>query len=285
MLLWDIAAKLADMSLSQYLGGYRQKLPAYASSMNGAVKGLKGGLSTPESFADFAEQCFEIGYKEFKIHPSPRPDIQDHVNTMLALGERVGDKMDLMLDSYNYYPTFADALKVGKACDEAEFYWIEDPYADGGASELGHKRLRERLKTPLLQGEKVTGLAGKMNLLTSGATDFIRGGISNDGITGTLKVAAAAEAVGADIEIHGCGAAQRHVMSAITNSNYYEMVWVHPDTQCLQTTPDIYGDGYEEGLEAVDSDGKVPVPTGPGMGVEWNWDAIDRMTTGTKIVD
>ncbi len=285
ILLWDIAGKLTDMSVSQLLGGYREKLPAYASTMNGGIAGLGGGLSTSESYAEFAQQCYKIGYKAFKIHPYPRPVIQDHVDVMLALGEAVGGKMDLMLDAFGYYRSFADALKVGRACDEAGFFWIEDPYFEGGASELGHARLREHLSTPLLQGETLAGLSSKMNLLTSGATDFIRGQIHNEGITGTMKLAASAEALGADIEIHGSGPAQRHVMSAIGNSNYYEMVWVHPDVQCLQTTPDIFGDNYADGLEAVDKEGMVSVPEGPGMGVEWNWEAIKRMTTATKVVE
>ena len=80
---------------------YRKKLPAYASTMNGGEEGLKGGLSTPESYADFAEQCIEIGYKGFKIHPFPRPDIQDHINLIHAVADRVGGKMDLMLDAFN----------------------------------------------------------------------------------------------------------------------------------------------------------------------------------------
>ena len=281
ILLWDIAGKLTDMSVSQLLGGFRNKVPAYASTMNGGLEGIEGGLSDAASYADFAEQCKEIGYKAFKIHPFPRTVTRDHVDTMLALGERVGGEVDLMLDAFALYPTFADALKVGRACDEANFFWIEDPY-ESGQSELGHQRLREYVSTPLLQGERLIGLSSKMNLLVSGATDFIRGQVHGEGITGTMKLAAAAESVGADIEIHGSGPAQRHAMSAIGNSNYYEMVWVHPDTQCMQTTPDIYSEGYEDGLNAVNSDGMVPVPDGPGMGVEWNWDAINRMATGTK---
>lgn len=63
------------------------------------------------------------------------------------------------------------------------------------------------------------------------------------------------------------------------------MVWVHPDIECLQLTSDIFLEGYEDGLEAVDADGNVDVPDGPGMGVEWNWDAINKMTVGTKIID
>lgn len=284
ILLWDILGKLTDLSVSELLGGFRKKLPAYASTMNGGEEGLKGGLSTPESYADFAEQCLELGYKGFKIHPYPRPRIQDHIDLIEAVAKRVEGKMDLMLDAFNYYTTFADAVKVCKACDEAGFFWIEDPYFVGaGTSEPGHRRLKEFVNTPLLQGEKMAGISGKMNMLLSGSTDFIRGSIERDGITGTMKLAGAAELVGGDIETHGVGPAQRHVMSAIGNSNYYEMVWVHPDVECLQMTSDIFLSGYRDGLDAIDSDGMVDVPEGPGMGVEWDWDAIDRMTVDANV--
>lgn len=215
------------MPLHHLLGGFRDNLPAYASTINGGEEGLEDGLSSSESYSDFAQKCLEMGYKGFKIHPFPRPKIQDHVDMILAVGERVGGKMDPMLDSFNYYPNLADAIKVGEACDEVGFVWIEDPYADGATAALDNQILRQRLKTPLLLGEKVAGIPGKMNLLMSGATDFVRGninGVNGDGITGTMKLAAAAESVGADIEIHGSGPVQRHVMSALGNSNYYEAV-------------------------------------------------------------
>jgi len=280
-ILWDIAGKFHSASVSELIGGFRKKLPAYASTMNG---GVTGGLSTPESYADFAEQCKEIGYKGFKIHPYPRPVLQDHIDAILALGKRVGDSMDLMLDSFCFYQTFADALKVGYTCDEAGFFWYEDPYFDGGSTEYGHRKLREYIKTPLLQGEKVHSIQQKVNLLLANASDFIRGGIPANGVTGTMKLAGAAEALGVDVEIHGSGPAQRHVMSAIANSNYYEMVWVHPDVECLQMTNEIYTN-YADGLDLVDADGNVDIPQGAGYGVEYDWKYISSHSTGKVVID
>ena len=48
------------------------------------------------------------------------------------MGKKVGDRMTLMIDPACEYNTFGDALKVGRACDEARFFWYEDPYSDGG---------------------------------------------------------------------------------------------------------------------------------------------------------
>lgn len=272
--LWDIAGKFYDAPIYKLLGGYRKRLPCYASTMNGADD---GALSTPESFASFAEQCLELGYPAFKIHPWPGGPIQRHVDVVRVVRQRVGDKLDLMLDPFCYYETFGQALKVGRACDEAGFFWLEDPYADGGVSHSGHRKLRELIKTPLLQGEKAPGLELRVNLMLAGATDYMRGDPQTYGITAMVKLAHAAEGMGLDIEYHGSGPVQRHMMAATRNSNYYEVVWVHPDIPV--TAPPIYKDGYEDGLYAIDENGYVSVPEGPGLGVEYDWDWIMKHRT------
>ena len=277
--LWDLAGKFYGAPVYKLLGGYRTRLPAYASTMNGATE---GELSTPESFADFSQRCLEMGYPAFKIHPWPGRSIQSHVQLVHAVGQRVGGSMDLMLDPFCYYQTFGEALKVGRACDEEGYFWWEDPYADGGVSEFGHPKLRELVKTPLLQGEKVRGVELKTNLMLAKATDYIRGDPGPDGITATMKVAHVAEGLGLDIEMHASGPAMRHCMAAVRNSNYYEIVWVHPELTC--THPPIYSEVcYQDSLYSIDSDGCVGVPDGPGMGVEYDWDWIEAHEVGVKV--
>jgi L-alanine-DL-glutamate epimerase-like enolase superfamily enzyme len=190
--------------------------------------------------------------------------------------------MDLMLDSFCHYQTFADAVRVGRACDEGHYFWYEDPYGDGGITPFSHAKLRELVKTPLLMGEKLRNLQERMAFVLAGATDFVRGEVGTEGITGTLKMAHAAESVGLDLELHGAGPAQRHVMAALRNTNYYEQVWVHPVV--TSTEPPVYQEGYVPGLAAVGSDGCVPVPEGPGLGVVYDWDFITRHSTGTVTV-
>ena len=273
--LWDWAGKMTGLPVHALLGTYRTKVPAYASSIDGAVK---GPLSTPASYADFAEQCLDMGYRAFKIHPMAWPDVRTHIDAVLAIGDRVGGKMDMMLDSYCLYETFADALKVGRACDEAGFYWYEDPYSDGGVTPFSHARLREMIKTPLLQGEKVRTIEQRMDLILQKATDFVRGDVGLHGLTGTLKLAHAAESVGIDIEPHTSGPAQLHFMAAVKNANYYEVVWVHPNIPDFN--PPIYKNMNVTRLDCIDEDGMVEVPNGPGLGVEYDWDYISKHATG-----
>ena len=277
--LWDLAGKLSGLPIYRLLGGHRTKLPAYASTINGANKGK---LSTPESYADFAQQCQEMGYRGYKVHPYPWQDVQTHIDTVLAVRERVGPQMDLMLDSFCLYETFADALKVGRACDEASYYWYEDPYADGGITPFSHNKLRELIRTPLLQGEKVHSLEERMAFILAKATDFVRGEVRGEGITATMKMAHAAESVGLDIEILAPGAAERQTMAAIRNSHYYEVSWIHPDVPNWE--PPIYAEGYKPGLHGIDEDGCVDVPEGPGLGVVYDWDYIKALSQGQLVV-
>ena len=201
------------------------------------------------------------------------------IATVHAVGERVGDRMDLMLDPACEYTTFGDALKVGWACDEQRFFWYEDPYRDGGISQFAPKKLRQLIKTPLLLTEHVRTLEPHIDFVLAEATDFVRGDVGYDGITGVMKLAHACEALGIDIEFHGPGPAQRQCMAAVRNTNYYEMGLIHPKAPA-SGNPHLYGGGYRDTLDAVDDKGHVAVPQGPGLGVAINWDWVEKHRTG-----
>jgi L-alanine-DL-glutamate epimerase-like enolase superfamily enzyme len=276
--LWDIAGKNYNAPISELLGGFRTKLPVYAST---AFGDCHGGLDSSEAFADFAEHCGERGYRGFKIHPWWKGPIAQQVGLIRAVGKRVGGKMDLMLDPCHAYDTFGDALKVGKACDEAGFFWLEDALPDGGLSHFAHRRLRQMIKTPLLQGEHVRGLEPRINFVLAEATDFVRGDVRLDGITGTLKLAHAAESLGLDVEIHLGDPATRQCLAAIRNSNYYEWGLVHPKID--RHSDPLYRDGYMDGdFDGIDEEGCVPVPQGPGLGVSYDWDFIAKHTVACQ---
>ncbi len=280
--LWDIAGKAYGAPLYELLGGWKRTLPAYASTLHGDHVAT-GGLSSPEAFADFALQCREMGYSAYKIHgwgndPADRGYIRREVANVLAARRAVGDTMDLMLDPACEYDTWADALRVGRACDEAEFFWYEDPYKDGGISAFAHKRMRELIKTPLLLGEHVRNVESHIDFSLAGGTDYLRADAHYDGgVTGLMKIAHAAEGLGMDVEIHAPTPEHRHCMASIRNTNYYELGLVHPSIRT--TRAPIYLD-YSDDLDAIDKNGHVPVPQGPGLGVTIDWEYVRRHETG-----
>jgi len=187
-----------------------------------------------------------------------------------------------MLDCACELRTLADAIYVGRACDEAGFFWYEDPFRDAGTSAHAHRILRQKISTPLLQTEHVRGLEPKADFVIAGGTDFLRSDPEYDmGITGAMKIAHLAEALGIDCEVHAPGPAHRAVMSAMRNSNYYEIALVHPD--CANAIPPVYACGYGDDLDSIDRDGTVPVPEGPGLGVAYDWGYIDAHATSRHV--
>ena len=282
--LWNLAGKYYDAPVYELLGGDRTSLPCYASTYIGDSQ--PNGLNSPEAYADFAEQCLEMGYPGFKIHPWVDAPIGKIVEVIHAVGKRVGGKMDLMLDPFCAPKTFGDALKMGWACDEEKFFWWEDPFRDGGISAFAHRKLRQLVKTPLLQMEHLRGLEQHVDFIVADGTDFVRGDPDTDGgITGVMKIAHAAEGFGLDIELHApTGPERRHLMAAIPNCNYYEMALVHPKAPHILHPPVFKGD-YNDGLDAIDASGCVSVPQGPGLGVEYDWDYITKHSRGVTVYD
>ena len=279
--LWDLAGKACNMPIYQLLGGYKKSIPAYASTYHGDEN---GGLSTPEAFAGFAEQCYDLGYRAFKIHGWGDAPIQREIDNVHAVGQRVGDKMRLMIDPACEYETWAEALLIGRACDEQKFFWLEDPYKDGGVSSFAHRKLRELIKTPILQTEHIFGLEQHVDFIVNGGTDFVRTGVYEDGgITGAMKVAHAAEGFGLDVEFHGGGLAHRHCIAAIRNTNYYELGLLHPLVE--KTKPPIYPPEYTDELRNIDDQGQVLVPQEPGLGVEMDWDYIKAHQVNTVVYE
>ena len=278
--LWDLAGKLYNAPIYELLGGWRTKLRCYASTMHGD---RNGGLDSAQAYADFAVQCKELGYPAFKIHGWGDYDLSQEIETVHAVRNAVGPEMDLMLDPACEINTWLETVKLGKACDEANFLWLEDPYKDTGVSMHGHKKLKEVIKTPLLQTEHVRGVEQHVDFIASGATDVVRVDPDYDaGFTGAMKIAHAAEGFGLDVEIHSPGPAQRHMMAAIRNTNYYEMALIHPKTEQIGRPHEVYADGYRDAMDAIDSEGYVDVPTGPGLGVTYDWDFIMKTRQGGR---
>ncbi|BHH82015.1 enolase C-terminal domain-like protein [Desulforhopalus sp. 52FAK] len=277
--LWDLAGKKYNTSVTKLLGGFRATLPAYASTYHGQEE--SGGLDSPEAFADYALACKEQGFTGFKIHGWHNGDAKREARAILMVRERVGDDMYLMVDPACQLRTYMDALYVGRACDEANYFWYEDPYRDNGISITGQKRLREQLKTPIVGGEYLRGLEIKADFLLAGGCDMIHADPEYDmGITGAMKLAHFSESLGLDIQIHACGPAHRAVISALRNTHFYEMALIGP--KMMNSVPPVYLCGYSDQAEDITANGTVPVPQGPGLGVMYDWNYIERNSTAIE---
>jgi L-alanine-DL-glutamate epimerase-like enolase superfamily enzyme len=259
--LWDIAGKVANLPLHRLLGTCREKAPAYASS---AV------MEHPEQYAEEALSFRERGWTTYKIHPPRR--WKEDIAVCEAVKKAVGDTMVLMLDSTWAYG-YEEALRVGLAIQEMDYYWYEDPLVEDDI--YNYVKLKQKLTIPILATEySPGGLYGFTSWITEKATDFLRGDVAlKAGITPMVKICHLAEGFRMKCEIHHGGnslnnVANLHITMAVPNCEYFEVL--QPDSAQKY--------GLVNDIE-VDSEGFVHAPTGPGLGYEIDWELIRRNQT------
>ncbi|CUU23768.1 Mandelate racemase/muconate lactonizing enzyme [Duffyella gerundensis] len=270
--LWDLIGRKLNMPVHKLLGGYREKVPAYGSTMCGDE--LKGGLSTPDEYAEFALKLVARGYQAIKLHtwmppvsfaPNPKMDIK----ACAAVREAVGPDIALMIDGYHWYSR-SEALTIGKALEKLDFAWFEEPMQEESMS--SYVWLADNLSIDVIGPESLGGKHhSRADWVKAGACDILRAGANGvGGISPTMKVAALAEAFGMDCEVHGNGAASLAVVGAIRNCRWYERGLLHPFLDYDEVP------AYLNALvDPMDEQGFVHLPTRPGLGEDINFDYID----------
>lgn len=272
--LWDLAGRYLGQPVYKLLGAARDRVPAYASTMCGDE--LKGGLDTPEAYADFAQACKEKGYKAFKLHtwmpPIPwAPDPRKDVAACRAVRERVGDDMVLTVDLYHGYSR-EQSLYIGRELEKLNYKWIEEPMDEHSIS--SYVWLAQQLDIPVVGPETAEGkLQTRAEWIVRGASDISRAGVFDvGGITPTMKIVHLCEAFGVACEIHSPGAGNLHVLGAMSiPGEYYERGLLHPFVDYEK--PPAY---LHEIIDPLDSDGCVQIPQKPGLGYEIDFDYIKR---------
>ena len=270
--LWDLAGRQVGLPVHKLIGAFRDKVPAYASTMCG--DDLPGGLDTPEAYADFARQCMERGYPAFKLHtwqpPYPgAPDVKRDLAACAAVREAVGPDVDLMLDPFHYYSR-ADALYLGRGLEELNYLWMEEPMDEHSTS--SYVWLTEQLDLPIVGPETAEGkMQTRAEWIVRSASDISRGGVGDlGGITPLIKTAHLCEAFGVDMEVHGGGVGNLHVLCAMgIPGKYYERGLLHPFIDYEMPPPWL-----NQITDPMDNEGFVHVSQEPGLGWDINFDYI-----------
>ena len=177
--------------------------------------------------------------------------------------EAAGPDIRLMADS-NWIFDIDDALEVGKALADLDYFWFEEPIVPEDIE--GYRWLRGKLPLRLAAGESEHTAIGVAPLLTSRAVGVIQPDVARSGgITETRKIAGLAAAlhvpyaphVGASGAI--CAAASLHLAAAMPNFLTFEcMIFPNPLRDRLLKAP--------VGAVADLKDGALPLPSGPGLG-------------------
>lgn len=270
--LWDLVGRKLSTPVWKLLGGARDRVPAYASTMCGDES--SDGLGSPERYAEFAVQLVEQGYQAIKLHTwmppvSFAPNLGLDIRACQAVREAVGPDIALMLDPYHSYSRI-EAKKLGRALEELDFEWLEEPMDESSIS--SYVWLANELDIPILGPEMAAGKHRvRAEWLASGACDILRVGVNDvGGITAALKVVHLAESFHVDVEVHGSGVGNLTLVGGTFAGRWYERALVHPQFDYDEIPPHL-----NSLADPMDSEGFVGMPAGPGLGEDLNLDYID----------
>lgn len=261
--LWDLKARALNLPLYRLLGGAaRTRLAAYASSV------MQDGLETMVN--DAAAQVGR-GFRAIKIKVGA--GVAADAACVAAIRREVGDHIDLMLDANGAYGA-GDAIELARRVEEYRITWLEEPVV---ADDLdGYERIRTATGIPLAAGEAEFTRFGVRDLLARRAIDVLQPDVARSGgISETMKMISLASAhhvayaphVGFSAAV--CVAATLHLAAAAPNFQTYECIYTaNPLREQLTTSP--------VGSPDLLVDGMIPVPEGPGLGIELDPDALRR---------
>ncbi|MBA1158376.1 mandelate racemase/muconate lactonizing enzyme family protein [Microvirga mediterraneensis] len=264
MAMWDALGRHAGLPLHALWGGaYRTDIELSAYLF----------VADPQGCADMAARFLDQGYTTFKLKIGH--DLASDLSLVEAVRRTIGDDPPLRADVNGAWTpgTARRQLDRLKAYDLA---YIEQPLVLDDL--IGHAELRKVQTVPVALDESAYTLNDVGNIVRMGAADVILlDPHEQGGLWQCLKAAAIAEAAGLPVTLHSGGelglsqAAYLHLAAAIPNMS------IAIDTEYYYHTVDIIKDPHE--IKA----GRLPVPTGPGLGVTPDIDRLDSLRT-TKVI-
>jgi O-succinylbenzoate synthase len=248
--------------LAAYLGATRDRVPA----------GVSVGImdSVPE-LLDAVAGYLDQGYLRIKLKVEPGWDL----GPVAAVRERFGDDLLLQVDANAAY-TLADAGHLA-GLDRFGLLLVEQPLAEDDL--VGHAELAGRLATPVCLDESITSPRAAATALRLGACSVIN--IKPARVGGYLAARAihdlcAAHGIpvwcGGMLET-GVGRAANLALAALENFALPGDISATARYFTEDITPPF-----------VLEDGHVPVPSGPGTGVEILRDVLGRLTIHHEIL-
>ena len=259
ILCWLLCAQEANLPLYKYIGAYRDAVPVYSSSLV---------LESPEAYAAQALEVKQRGWAAYKLHPPG--DMAFDMEAYKLCREAVGADFKLMADPVAAY-NHEQALRVGRALEALNYYWLEEPLFDDDF--YGLKMLTDKLDIPICGTEVLPGGPYSTALCISDkVVDIVRTDVSwRGGITSVLKTAHLAESFGMQCEIHTAiylplELVNLHCAAAIRNCEFFELL-----------DPLSHFDfGLAEPLKI--ENGQAHLPQKPGLGIDLDWNYINDCT-------
>lgn len=251
MALWNLRAKALEMPLARLLGGWRDRVPVYASNYLWRDRSI-------DELQREAATLVSQGFGAVKMRTGRRPRNED-ISRLRAVREVVGPDVDIMVDVLWSWSVH-DSIVMGRVMEQLGVYWLEDPIPThdvAGLAEIAHA-----LDVPVVAGENVSGKGNFRELFERRATDVAMIDVQAvGGVTEWMKVASMAEAFNLPVVSHLFDEFSVHLVAAIPNGIWTEhMPW--------------WEAVYLEPPQPVN--GWIDVPQAPGIGYELDRHAMKR---------
>jgi O-succinylbenzoate synthase len=263
--MWGLAAEMARLPLSRFIGGTRTSI----------ATGISLGIErTPEALVAKARAAVAEGYRKVKIKIMPGSDVQ----FVRAAREELGPAAPLMADANNAY-TLDDIEPLVKL-DGLDLMMIEQPLAWDDI--VRHAELQRRLETPVCLDESITSLdrAIDMHTLGSGRIINIKPGRVG-GFGPSIAIHDFCEQHGIPVWCGGMfesGVGRAYNVALASLSNFTKPGDVSPSARYWErdiVTPEWTMDA-----------GMVRVPLDrPGLGVDVDRDRVENLTVRTHVLE
>ena len=260
--LWDLMGKSVDKSVHKLLGGFTDRIPAYiAGGYYEEGKGLK-------ELAQEMEENLRLGAKAVKMKVGGVPINQD-IERIIAVRDAIGPDIKLLVDANNAYAAY-EAIELARKMEPHDIFWFEEPVAPDDYR--GHAHVGRSTVIPIATGENEYTRYGFRDLIEhESAAIFNADAQILGGITEFMHVAALAAAHDLRVAPHGAQEVHIHLVAAIANGLILEFY--------RESVDPLRGRIFQEPL-VLDKEGYVKVPDRPGLGMEPNYELIERYRVG-----
>jgi L-alanine-DL-glutamate epimerase-like enolase superfamily enzyme len=257
--LWDLRCKRADAPLHVVAGGAQRRVPIYNTE--------GGWLNfTPQELVDHAIEARKAGFRGFKVKVG-QPHVAEDASRLAAVRDALGPDFEIMVDANQCF-SLSEAIRRAKRFEEFDLAWFEEPMP---AEDIdGHVRLSRSTSTPIAIGESLYHPSHFREYLQRGGCSIVQVDVARiGGITPWLKTAHLAETFNMQVCPHYLMELHVGLCAAVPNATWVEFI---PQLDAATESKIEIVDGY-----AIPSNES-------GVGIAWDWKAIEAMRTGYATV-
>ncbi len=278
MALWDIRGKALGQPCWKLLGGAKKEfITPYASLLPDGMTYQAQSDSLVAKVINAKHSGFQAAKLEIMIngpyaHYGLKESNQAIVDTVEACRKAVGKGFVLMVDVCYCWSTAREALSVLEQLEPSDIFFMETPIRIDDLE--GHRFLAEHSPIPIAAGEMLNTHFEFLELMDRGGVDVVQPDVGRvGGFTEAKRVCDLAADRGKLVVPHcwktGIGiAASAHLSAATAHCPLIEFLPAHLSESVLRQELTI------DELTLVD--GKIPLPTKSGLGIELNPDALSK---------